>query len=130
MRCRPWLALMVWAVLPCTQALAEGSADLDVDETAWNGSSGFLAHDQAVDASAAIFVDILNGGDEKVCWRGTGSLTLKRPDGTQVGTANDGACVAAAPGITGAYEADLSSNQNVGTRWDVRVCSGSVSDGA
>ena len=106
-------------------ALAEGSAELDAGDT---GGMGSLAHDQALDDQAVFYVDILDGSNEKICWTGTGSLTVYQPNGsTVVDTINGtgmaaGRCTNAASGVNGAYLLELGSQQVVGTEWDVRVC--------
>jgi outer membrane protein OmpA-like peptidoglycan-associated protein len=122
-----WIVLFAWVCLHSSSALAEGSADFDVGETLWNGSTGNRANDQAVAGATVIRVDIVNNGAEKVCWNGVGSMQLVRPDGTtNVGSAiASGSCVGAVTGVTGAYYADI-GDQAVGTEWDIRVCASSV----
>jgi outer membrane protein OmpA-like peptidoglycan-associated protein len=114
-------ALAAWFCLRSSSALAEGSADFDLGETLWNGSTGNRANDQAVDAATVIRVDIT--GSEKVCWNGVGTMQLIRPDGTtNVGAAiASGSCANVAAGVTGAYYADIGA-QTVETEWDIRVC--------
>jgi outer membrane protein OmpA-like peptidoglycan-associated protein len=110
---------------------AEGSAEFDVADGAGN-----YRHDQALTNATQLFVDILDGTDEQICWNGTGNLTLSRPDGTNVGAIADGACRDAVDGVSGAYQIALGSNQTRGNsmnmnstfgEWDVRVCAKSVS---
>jgi hypothetical protein len=116
--------LCVW--LASGLALAEGSAAFDVGD----GTVG-QANDQAVSKTTTMYVDIRSDqGQEKICWSGNGSLTVYRPDGTTfVGILNFiSSCINASSGVTGAYVLKLSSDQNVGTKWDVRVCASSVSD--
>jgi large repetitive protein len=117
------LALAAGVCLHSSQAFAEGSADLDIGETLWNGSTGNRANDQAIAGATVIRVDIASGGAEKVCWTGAGTLQLKRPDGTtNVGSAiASGSCVNAVSGVTGAYYATV-GDQTVGSEWDIRVC--------
>ncbi len=128
------LALAAWICLLSMRAFAEGSAEFDIGETLWNGTTGNRAHDQAVtvtgtNPNTVIRVDIASGGAEKVCWTGTGTLQLRNPSNSNVGSAiASGNCVAATTGTTGAYYAVLSANQLVGTEWDIRVCLSSVSD--
>ena len=123
---------VVW--LFAASALAEGSAELDAGDT---GGMGSLAHDQALDDEAVFYVDILDGAGEKICWSGTGTLTVFEPNGvTQVdvlngaggGGAATGRCTDAVNGEDGAYLLQLGSQQVVGTEWDVRVCAQGVSN--
>jgi uncharacterized protein (TIGR03382 family) len=131
MRLGRLLALSACALLKTASALAEGSEEFDVNETVWNGLTGFLANDQAVNANSVVRVDILNDGNEKVCWRGNGNLTLLRPDGTtSVASLANNQCSNAVAGVTGAYYADIIDNQTVGTAWDIRVCASSVANNA
>jgi outer membrane protein OmpA-like peptidoglycan-associated protein len=123
------LGLALWAWSLCSVAAAEGSAELDINETPFSMGTGFYQHDQAISTSTTLRVDILNGGAEKICWTGNGSLAVRRPDNTTaVGTLTSGTCVSAAAGVTGAYYGTLSDDQNVFTEWDVRVCASSVLD--
>ncbi|HEX6240051.1 MAG TPA: hypothetical protein VFZ61_04130, partial [Polyangiales bacterium] len=126
MRLAGWLALSALALSHGSSARAEGSGELDLGEAVWDGSAGFMAHDQAVSATTVLRVDILNGGDEKVCWSGTGNATLRRPDASFVANLANGSCAAA--GAAGAHFLALAESQRVGTRWDVRVCALGVSD--
>jgi large repetitive protein len=102
---------------------AEGSAELDIGDVGGNASN-----DQAISDSTALYVDILNA-DEKVCWRGNGTIQLYRPDGTtSVGSIANNGCRGTVTGVTGAYRIQLGTAQQIGTEWDIRVCAGSVSD--
>jgi outer membrane protein OmpA-like peptidoglycan-associated protein len=73
--------------------------------------------------------DIVDGAGEKVCWQGTGTLTVSRPDtGATLDSLATGECVATPPGVLGAYPLGLSRSQVRGVRWDVRVCSAATAD--
>ena len=123
--------VLAWVALgSCMSATAaaEGSAELDLDETPWNGGTGALAHDQNVSASTELRVDVVQGG-EKICWRGTGDLTLRQPEGAaELATLPSGGCAQAL--AAGAHPAQLGVDQVIGAEWDVRVCAGDVSDDA
>ena len=133
----PWwlgYACAAWACC-APRALAEGSAEFDIGDGAGN-----VANDQALDDPAVFYADVVDGSNERICWTGTGSLTVDRPDGmTLVGTlAGSGAhnpplnvrCVNTVTGVNGAYRLALSTEQVVGTEWDVRVCTRAVTASA
>ena len=107
-------------------ARAEGSAELDLTDSPTNE-----AHDQAFDADTLLYVDILDGANEKVCYRGNNTnLDVYRPSpnsGTLVASLVTGACTDAVAGVNGAYLIDIGS-QNIGVAWDVRVCPRTASD--
>lgn len=115
-----------------TNALAEGSAELDLGDV--GGTHG--AHDQAVSTTTEIYVDIVSGSSEKICWKGTDGLFGLTP-GLAVYRPNNGiavsagiysnTCVDAVSGVNGAYEITLLANQAIGTEWDIRVCDKTVS---
>lgn len=105
---------------------AEGSAEFDVADTAM-----FEPHDQAVYTATVAYVDILDGGNEKICYRGNGqALQVFRPSPNQtmlVGTLSHRQCVSTVAGVSGAYMLNIGS-QTMGTEWDVRVCDDEVSN--
>jgi outer membrane protein OmpA-like peptidoglycan-associated protein len=107
---------------------AEGSAEFDVADGLIMMSR---THDQAVDTGTVAYVDILDGSNEKICYKGDGSaLSVFRPRPNQamlVGTLNHRQCVDAVGGVNGAYLLDLGT-QTLGTEWDIRVCAKSVSN--
>ncbi len=110
-------------------ALAEGSAEFDIGDV----SGTHDAHDQAVSTPTVMYVDILDGTNEKICWRGNGSIAVFRPapnGTTQVGgNVGNNNCVDAVNGVNGAYRIALNSDQDVGSEWDLRVCGKSVTNG-
>ncbi len=114
----------LFALLASATALAEGSAELDIGDAVNAG----LAHDQELHDETVLQVDILNNGQEKICWVGSGlAATLNRPDGTLVGTILSNTCLNAVSGVIGAYGFDIAT-QLLGIEWDVRVCGTSVTD--
>jgi hypothetical protein len=125
------LACLCTALGLASTALAEGSAEFDIGDGGANA-----AHDQALDNEAVFYVDVVDGSNERICWAGTGTLTVNRPDGTTlVGTlAGSGThnppvnvrCVNTVTGVNGAYRLALGSEQVVGTEWDVRLCTRAV----
>jgi outer membrane protein OmpA-like peptidoglycan-associated protein len=120
-------ALSLYVLLGSSIVHAEGSAELDAADGAGN-----YRHDQALTAATELFVDIVDGTTEEVCWNGTGNLTLSQPDGTAIGGAvADGTCRNAVNGVSGAYRIALAQNQTRGNsmnanstfgEWDIRVC--------
>jgi hypothetical protein len=112
--------------LYCQVVRAEGSADFDLADTV-----GFNANDQAVNTGTVAYVDILDAGNEKICYRGNGTqLSVYRPRPNQtmlVGNLNSGQCVTSVAGVGGAYLLDIGT-QTMGTEWDIRVCDKSVSN--
>ena len=112
----------------CQGVRAEGSAEFDAADSLIPMS---LAHDQAVDTNTVAYVDILDGANEKICYRGDASaLGISRPNPNQamaVGTINNNQCVNAVDGVNGAYVLNIGT-QTIGTEWDVRVCAKSVSN--
>lgn len=112
------------------QVLAEGSVELDAFDGA--GSRG---HDQSLMAATRLFVDVVAGGAEKICWHGRGTLTVRRPDNDAAVTSlSNDTCAQTVAALNGAYRLALSQDQFTGaepngqngTRWDVRVCSSST----
>lgn len=132
----PWLLSGLCGVLAfAPTALAEGSAEFDLGD-----GFGNVANDQALDNEAVFSADVIDGSNERICWTGTGNLTVNRPDGTTlVGTlTGTGAhnpplnvrCVNTVTGVNGAYRLVLGAEQVVGTEWDVRVCTRAVTSSA
>lgn len=123
---RAMLAVPLVLVWLSARALAEGSSEFDIADT-----SGSNTNDQAVNTATVLYVDILDGNDEKICYRGNStSLVVYRPapaQATQVATLASGECTDAVAGIEGAYLLDIGT-QTLRQEWDVRVCAKSVSD--
>jgi outer membrane protein OmpA-like peptidoglycan-associated protein len=106
-------------------ALAEGSAELDVGDV----TGVHQANDQAVSMVTVLRADVVDASGEKICWQGSGTLTVSRPDnGATLDSLATGECVATPAGVTGAFPLLLSRSQVRGVRWDVRVCGASTSD--
>jgi hypothetical protein len=117
------LALSVVVLLASSSLVrAEGAAEFDVGDQ--GGTNDDL--DQRLSQATVLYVDILSGNDEQICWRGNGSVTVFRPEPNQAmqvgGTITNGNCVAAVNGVNGAYLINPASDQNNGTEWDIRVC--------
>ncbi len=108
-----------------TSVFAEGSAELDGTEN----PATFEDHDQLLASTTDIFIDLL--ANEKICWRGTGSVNIVQPNlTTPVAAAMaSGNCVDGAVGVTGAYRLrTISAQQANGVEWDIRVCASSVAN--
>jgi outer membrane protein OmpA-like peptidoglycan-associated protein len=101
------------------RARAEGSAEFDVADVVGDG-----ANDQALTQDTQLYIDISDADNERICWRGNGSLIVSRPNAPTmvVDTINNNQCADAVNGVNGAYGIDMQSNQNIGTEWDIRVC--------
>ena len=105
-------------------ARAEGSAEFDVADVVGT----HLANDQALTQDTALFVDILDGNTEQICWRGTGAVIVSQPNGTVIDTIDSAPgpanpqCAPAVGGVNGAYRLQMQSPQLIGTEWDLRVC--------
>ena len=112
----------------CQVVRAEGSAEFDVADALIPMSR---SHDQAVDDETVAYVDIPEGGSEKICYKGNGTtLRVNRPrpnEAMQVATLSHRQCVDAVDGVYGAYVLAIGT-QTVGTEWDVRVCNKNVSN--
>jgi len=107
-------------------ALAEGSAELDTADAPTHD-----AHDQAVDGETVLFVDVLDGAGEKLCYRGNNTALGVYQPASQgnafVVSLASGACTDAVPGVNGAYLLDVGA-QTIGVPWDIRVCERALSD--
>jgi large repetitive protein len=107
--------------------LAEGSAEFDAAETGMT----FNKNDQAVSLGTVAYVDILDGANEKICYRGNGTpLGVYRPKPNEsmlVQNLSNQQCVDAVAGVNGAYLLKLDT-QTEGVEWDIRVCAKGVSN--
>jgi hypothetical protein len=81
------------------------------------GSAALGGH--AVAQQTVLGVDILNVGPESFVWTGTGSVTVRDPNGQLVGSFSPGATIS--PSIQGTYTVELAADQT--GAWDLTVSS-------
>jgi hypothetical protein len=125
MRLSGWLAVLVFAsvwLAPSVRVAAEGSAELDAADP----DPAINRHDQALTQTTVLHVDIVDGTNEQICWRGTGALNVFQPAPNEAmsvaANVASGACAAAINGVNGPYLIDVLTNQALGSEWDIRVC--------
>lgn len=102
-------AVMILFSLFAGHAAGEGTDDLNVH--------------QGLFADTEIFIDIEDAANEEICWNGRDVIGSDAPvgctrrievidaDGTSLGNVNNGNCVDATPGVSGAYEIILGCDQ-------------------
>ena len=102
----PWLVgVAIATAWMAPGAHAEGSAEI-----------GTAAR---VQATTAFRIDIVQSAVETISWTGSGTLAIRRPDGTAVTTLTSGQTASLVTLPNGAYQATMSASQTAA--WDIAV---------
>jgi hypothetical protein len=80
-----------------------------------------LGTTQALRANTTMYVDILDTSVEGIKWVGSGSVTIRNPSGTSLGTLTSGQTLALTGQAIGAFRIVNGSAQSQSSTWDIQV---------
>jgi hypothetical protein len=102
---------------------------LAVASTARADGTAQLGLQQALQTGTRLYVDIVDPATERIRWTGVGSVTVKSPNGTSLGTFASGAAISPTMGLAGRDAVSMLSNQSTGVAWDLSVQNQSTAGG-